>query len=79
MAQRDTLLSLCNDLLQPQLFKDYCPNGLQVEGRTEVKKSSPVSLRAWLSYTQRLNKVLILCWFTTVCFGAAMTAQSPVG
>jgi dinuclear metal center YbgI/SA1388 family protein len=38
MAQRDTLLSLCNDLLQPQLFKDYCPNGLQVEGRTEVKK-----------------------------------------
>jgi dinuclear metal center YbgI/SA1388 family protein len=38
MAQRDTLLTLCNDLLQPQLFKDYCPNGLQVEGRTEVKK-----------------------------------------
>ncbi len=38
MAQRDTLLSVCNDLLQPQLFKDYCPNGLQVEGRSEVKK-----------------------------------------
>ena len=38
MAQRDTLLTLCNDLLQPQLFKDYCPNGLQVEGRSEVKK-----------------------------------------
>jgi dinuclear metal center YbgI/SA1388 family protein len=38
MAQRHQLLGLCNELLQPQLFKDYCPNGLQVEGRTEVKK-----------------------------------------
>ena len=25
-------------LLQTQLFKDYCPNGLQVEGRAEVLK-----------------------------------------
>ena len=38
MAQRQALISLCNQLLQPQLFKDYCPNGLQVEGRSEVKK-----------------------------------------
>ena len=38
MAQRHELISLCNQLLQPQLFKDYCPNGLQVEGSSEVKK-----------------------------------------
>lgn len=38
MVQRQALLSLCNQLLQPQLFKDYCPNGLQVEGRAEIKK-----------------------------------------
>lgn len=25
-------------LLQPQLFRDYCPNGLQVEGRPLVKR-----------------------------------------
>jgi dinuclear metal center YbgI/SA1388 family protein len=25
-------------LLQPQLFSDYCPNGLQVEGRPSVKR-----------------------------------------
>jgi dinuclear metal center YbgI/SA1388 family protein len=25
-------------LLQTGLFKDYCPNGLQVEGRTEVRR-----------------------------------------
>ena len=38
MVQRSELVQLCNQLLQPQLFKDYCPNGLQVEGRSEVKK-----------------------------------------
>ncbi len=27
-----------NKLLQPQLFKDYCPNGLQVEGKPTVSK-----------------------------------------
>ena len=38
MVQRSELVQLCNQLLQPQLFKDYCPNGLQVEGRSGVKK-----------------------------------------
>jgi dinuclear metal center YbgI/SA1388 family protein len=27
-----------NTLLVPERFKDYCPNGLQVEGKTEIKK-----------------------------------------
>ncbi|MFA0233345.1 Nif3-like dinuclear metal center hexameric protein, partial [Vibrio sp. 10N.261.45.A7] len=27
-----------NEKLQPQQIKDYCPNGLQVEGTTEVKR-----------------------------------------
>ena len=33
---RQNLLSACNTLLQPEKFKDYGPNGLQVEGRGEV-------------------------------------------
>ncbi|XAW90784.1 Nif3-like dinuclear metal center hexameric protein [Vibrio sp. CDRSL-10 TSBA] len=32
------LETLLNDTLSPQLIKDYCPNGLQVEGKSEVKK-----------------------------------------
>ena len=35
------LNELCNyiaSLLQTGLFKDYCPNGLQVEGRAEVRR-----------------------------------------
>lgn len=27
-----------NTLLQPERFSDYCPNGLQVEGKTEINK-----------------------------------------
>lgn len=30
------LVSLLDHELQPQQFNDYCPNGLQVEGRSEV-------------------------------------------
>ena len=37
MAERTTLLALCDGLLQPERFKDYCPNGLQVEGRHQVQ------------------------------------------
>ena len=35
---REVLLSTCDHLLQPSLFKDYGPNGLQVEGRPVVRK-----------------------------------------
>ena len=37
MAERTALLALCNGLLQPEHVKDYCPNGLQVEGRSQVQ------------------------------------------
>ena len=33
---RQTLLVACDELLQPQRFKDYGPNGLQVEGRDRI-------------------------------------------
>ncbi|WP_318511349.1 Nif3-like dinuclear metal center hexameric protein [Photobacterium leiognathi] len=32
------LEAVLNEFLTPNLIKDYCPNGLQVEGKTEVKK-----------------------------------------
>ncbi len=38
MTSRDDLLQAFNALLQPQRFKDYGPNGLQVEGKPNVKK-----------------------------------------
>ena len=33
---RQQLHAFFDDLLAPQRFKDYCPNGLQVEGKTDV-------------------------------------------
>lgn len=38
MVRRQELLAALDSLLLPQQFSDYCPNGLQVEGRTEVRR-----------------------------------------
>lgn len=35
---RSELEQYLDSLLKPALFRDYCPNGLQVEGRSEVQK-----------------------------------------
>ncbi len=38
IAPRALLLAAFDELLQPDRFKDYGPNGLQVEGRADVRK-----------------------------------------
>lgn len=38
MVHRAELLGAFDALLQPERFKDYGPNGLQVEGKAEVRK-----------------------------------------
>ena len=38
MTDLKTLLKAFDQLLQPERFKDYGPNGLQVEGRPHVQK-----------------------------------------
>lgn len=38
MIQLKELLSYLNNILEIERFQDYCPNGLQIEGRTTVKK-----------------------------------------
>jgi dinuclear metal center YbgI/SA1388 family protein len=36
MVTRNTLLNYCQQLLNPSAFRDYGPNGLQVEGTNEI-------------------------------------------
>ena len=36
--RRDELCVCLDELLEPHRFRDYCPNGLQVEGRNEVQR-----------------------------------------
>ena len=38
MIERDALNRVLNELLQPEQFQDYGPNGLQVEGKPEIRK-----------------------------------------
>ena len=38
MVELNTLLNWCNNTLNVNAFKDYCPNGLQVEGHHQVDK-----------------------------------------
>lgn len=36
--QRDELVGYLDELLAAERFRDYCPNGIQVEGRAEVRR-----------------------------------------
>ncbi len=36
--QKSELDIFLKNLLKPELFDDYCPNGLQIEGKDEIKK-----------------------------------------
>jgi dinuclear metal center YbgI/SA1388 family protein len=38
MIERQHLLTTFDALLQPERFQDFCPNGLQVEGRAQIGK-----------------------------------------
>ena len=38
MAQLNSIVEYCNNLLRINEFSDYCPNGLQVEGISEVNR-----------------------------------------
>ncbi len=38
MINQKTLLVYCHQYLQVDNFSDYCPNGLQIEGKTEIQK-----------------------------------------
>jgi dinuclear metal center YbgI/SA1388 family protein len=35
---RSELENFLNSTLKPEIFDDYCPNGLQIEGKTEIRK-----------------------------------------
>lgn len=37
MANLNEIVTWCDTTLQAQQFKDYCPNGLQIEGKSEVQ------------------------------------------
>jgi dinuclear metal center YbgI/SA1388 family protein len=59
--KREDLVEYLDELLQPARFRDYCPNGLQVEGRPEVSR-----LVAGVTASQALLDAALACGADTV-------------
>lgn len=62
MANLFEIRDYCNDLLSINLFDDYTPNGLQVQGRAEVKKIvvGVTACQALLEAAVKVNADMIL-------------------
>jgi hypothetical protein len=73
------LLQAFDALLQPERFKDYGPNGLQVEGKAQIARmvSGVTASRALIEAAIARRPTPSLC--TTACSGVARTAASPAG
>ena len=44
-CSRQQLSEFLDNLLEPERFQDYCPNGLQVEGKNEIHRFGHRRLR----------------------------------
>jgi dinuclear metal center YbgI/SA1388 family protein len=62
MVKLNELLHYTQELMQVERFKDYCPNGLQIEGRQEIKKivTGVTASMVLLEAAKRANADLIL-------------------
>ncbi|WP_416191404.1 Nif3-like dinuclear metal center hexameric protein [Neisseria sp. CCUG12390] len=62
MATRQEILDWCRDTLQVNAFKDYAPNGLQVEGRETVGKiaTSVTASKAAIDFAVAQNADMLL-------------------
>ena len=71
MSTRAQILQWCDETLQTAQFKDYAPNGLQVEGADEIRTvvtSTPHRARRLILPPPATRKC---CWCTTACSGKA--------
>jgi dinuclear metal center YbgI/SA1388 family protein len=62
MVKLNDLLHYTQELMQVERFKDYCPNGLQVEGKVEIQKivTGVTASMALLEAAKQANADLIL-------------------
>lgn len=62
MAKRTAILSWCDEILQTHQFKDYAPNGLQVEGADEIHNivSAVTASQAAIDYAVSQNADMLL-------------------
>lgn len=63
-------------LLQTSLFKDYCPNGLQVEGRAEVQRIATAVTASQAVLDEAIAWGADAILFITAIFGATKMRPS---
>lgn len=78
MALLKDIIQWCDQTLKSHEFKDYAPNGLQIEGRSEVKKFCVQSRRHKVQLMQRLHNKQICSWFIMAISGKVNPIQSQV-
>ena len=62
MTDRQTLLDWCDATLETARFKDYAPNGLQVEGRTGIRRilTAVTASRAAIEHAAAIGADMLL-------------------
>ena len=62
MTDRQTLLDWCDATLETARFKDYAPNGLQVEGRTAIRRilTAVTASRAAIEHAAAIGADMLL-------------------
>ena len=63
------LLEALNELLEPEKFRDYCPNGLQVQGKKEVKNIVCGVSASEALINEAVKRMRTQLLFTTAIFG----------
>src|SRR5260364_161123 len=77
---RHTKLELyVNPLLEVDRFRDYCPNGLQVEGQRDIRKLATGVRRQGRCLKPRLPGARMQRWYITVSSGKMSLCRSAAG
>ena len=77
MANLNDIIHWCDQTLVTREFKDYAPNGLQIEGRPEVNKILCAVTASQSAIEAALNKAQTCCWFIMDISGKVKLTQLP--
>ena len=70
-CSRQQLSEFLNNLLEPERFQDYCPNGLQVEGENEIHRLVTGVTASQALIDEAIKRARTQSWCITAIFGAA--------
>ena len=78
MARLTDILQWCDQTLKTSEFRDYAPNGLQIEGSQEVNKILCAVTASQEAIDAAIAQKQICYWFIMVISGKANPIRLPV-